>query len=134
MSGRKIIRVNFRANGEGLLECKNYLTTRCLGQPGLNYPTDSTIDPSFPGTKQNPHYSETYSCAPNDNSQGQCIMNFSILIWGKQGVYIHEWPNPATLAGNGGPTHGCIHLDPGKAVLVYNWVDGPTRLLISYPW
>jgi len=134
MAAAKTIRIKFQKNGEGFLECKGFMTTRCLGMPGLRYPVDSTIDPSFPGTKQNPHYSETYSCSPNDNARGQCIMNFSILIWGQEGVYIHEWPSPATLAGNGGPTHGCVHLDPGKAVLVYNWVNAPTRLLISYPW
>jgi lipoprotein-anchoring transpeptidase ErfK/SrfK len=65
---------------------------------------------------------------------GQCTMRFSILVWGQKGVYIHEWPSPATFAGNGGPTHGCIHLDPGRAALVYAWVDRPTRLLIGYPW
>jgi phosphotransferase system enzyme I (PtsP) len=39
------------------------------------------------------------------------------LIWGQQGVFIHEWPTPATYAGNNGPTHGCIHLDRGNARL-----------------
>jgi len=131
---KKVMRVKFGVNGEGMLDCVSYMTTRCLGKPSLKYPKDTTIDPTFAGTKQNPHYSARYGCAPYNNSRGQCIMNFSILIWGEYGVYIHEWPAPATLAGNGGPTHGCIHLDPGKAELVYKWVDAPTRLLVSYPW
>lgn len=130
----KRMNIHFNDLGEGTLECVGYQTFRCLGQKGLKYPPETTINPAKPGIKQNPHYSRTYGCPPYNNNLGQCIMPYSILIWGQKGVYIHEWPNPATYAGNGGPTHGCIHLDRGNAHLVYAWVDRPTRLLIDYPW
>jgi lipoprotein-anchoring transpeptidase ErfK/SrfK len=130
----KLAKIQFTANGEGQLECVGYNTFRCLGKKSFRYLRDTTIDPARPGTKQNPHFSTRYSCAPYDNAQGQCTMNYSVLIDGRFGIYIHEWPTPATYAGNGGPTHGCIHLDPGNAALVYAWVDRPTRLLVSYPW
>lgn len=130
----KLMRITFNDLGEGSLACSGYQTFRCLGMKGLKYPTDITVNPSVPGTKSHPYYSKTYSCPPYDNNRGQCTMNYAILIWGQQGVYIHEWPTPATYAGNGGPTHGCIHLDPGNASLTYAWVDRPTRVLISYPW
>jgi hypothetical protein len=131
---KKVMKITFDTQGEGTLECVGFNAFRCLGKKGLRYPKDSTIDPSRPGTKQNPHFSTRYSCPPNDNSAGQCTMPYAVLIWGEYGVYVHEWPNDATLQGNGGPTHGCIHLEKGKAELVYAWVDRPTRLLISYPW
>jgi hypothetical protein len=115
----KVMTITFNALGEGSLVCQGYDTFRCLGKKGLGYPKEVTLDPSKPGTKQNPHYSVRYSCPPNDNAAGQCTMRFSILIWPRYGVYIHEWPAPATYTGNGGSTHGCIHLDPGKAALVY---------------
>lgn len=131
---KKLIKIQFNDLGEGSLECVGFNIFRCLGQKGLRYPTDITVAPSISGTKESPHYSRQYSCPPNNNALGQCIMPYSILIWGQQGVYIHEWPTPATYAGNGGPTHGCIHVDRGNAHLVYAWVDRPTRLLINYPW
>jgi lipoprotein-anchoring transpeptidase ErfK/SrfK len=61
-------------------------------------------------------------------------MPYAILIWGQRGVYIHSWPNPPTYAGNGGPTGGCIHLSTIDAPKVFNFVDGRTRIVISYPW
>lgn len=130
----KRIRISFNSLGEGMMECVGFRTVRCLGMKGLKYPLDLTINPAIRGTKENPHYSRTYSCPPNDNAAGQCIMPYSILIWGQEGVFIHEWPTPATYAGNGGPTHGCIHLDPGNAQAVYNWVDQKTRVTMTYPW
>jgi lipoprotein-anchoring transpeptidase ErfK/SrfK len=129
----KAMKIDFNELGEGTLLCEGYRSFRCLGRRGVPYPQKSTIDPSRPGTKENPHYSNTYSCSPNNDRNGRCVMRFSILIWGQQGIFIHEWPTPATYAGNGGPTHGCIHVDPGNAALVYGWVDRPTKLLISYP-
>jgi lipoprotein-anchoring transpeptidase ErfK/SrfK len=62
------------------------------------------------------------------------VMNYSILIWGQRGIYIHEWPGRATYAGNGGPTAGCIHVEVGDAKRIYDWVDSKTRIVISYPW
>jgi len=87
------------------------------------------------GTKVHPYYSKTYSCAPNNNARGQCIMNYAILIWGQQGVYIHEWATTPTYAGNGNQsTHGCIHLARGDAKRVYDWVDTRTYITVSRPW
>jgi lipoprotein-anchoring transpeptidase ErfK/SrfK len=133
-SHTKQVQLRFNDLGEGVLDCKGFKRFRCLGKKGLRYPTDITINPRKPGTKSAPYYSRTYSCVPYDNAAGQCTMNYAVLIWGQQGVFIHEWPTPATYAGNNGPTHGCIHLDRGNARLFYDWVDGPTRLRIEYRW
>lgn len=123
------------ANAEGLLTCRGLGSFPCLGMPGLDYPAELMIDPAKPGVKAHPYYSRTYGCAPNNNAQGQCIMNYAILIWGQQGVYIHEWPTPANFVGNGNRgTHGCIHLQIGDARKVYEWVDGKTYVTIARPW
>lgn len=131
---KKRMRITFNALGEGPLECVGYRTFRCLGKKGMSYPNDVWINPTRRGAKENPHYSNAYSCAPNNDSRGRCIMKYSILVVPAWGVFIHEWPGPATYAGNGGPSHGCIHLEHGDAELVYNWVDEPTHLIITYPW
>jgi lipoprotein-anchoring transpeptidase ErfK/SrfK len=60
-------------------------------------------------------------------------MKFSILVVVEWGVYIHEWVPGASIV-SGGTSHGCIHLDTGNAENVYNWVDAPVVLTISYPW
>ena len=131
----KRIHIKFNTLGEGKMDCKDLGTFRCLGQKGLKYPEDLSIDPKVSGTKTNPYFSQTYSCGErNGDPRAPCQMNFAILIWGQNGVYIHEWPNPATYEGNGGPTHGCIHLEVGDAKKVYNWVDQKTRITIEYPW
>ena len=131
---KKTMRLVFNNLGEGNLECVGYKTFRCLGKKGMTYPNHVWINPARRGAKENPHYSNAYSCAPNDDSRGRCIMKYSILVVPAWGVFIHEWPGPATYAGNGGPSHGCIHLETGDAELVYNWVDEPTHLIINYPW
>ena len=113
MSNIKRMKIDFRENGEGTLECVGAKSFRCLGKPGLQYPEDSTIDPAKRDTKVRQYYSKRYSCPPNDNEQGQCSMPYALLLWGRYGIYIHEWPNPATISGNNGPTHGCIHLEKG---------------------
>jgi len=125
----------FNKLAEGSLSCVGLGSFRCLGMQGLKYPAEMTIDPATPGTKVHPYYSKTYSCPPNDNARGQCIMNYAILIWGQQGVFIHEWPGGPTYAGNGNQsTHGCIHLAVGEAKKVFDWVDTRTRIVISRPW
>ena len=132
----KRIHINFNAQGEGQMECRDFRTFRCLGKKGLKYPVDLTIVPSRPGVKVHPYFSQEYVCDYPGIGQVQvpCKMNYSILIWGQRGIYIHEWPNPATYAGNGGPTGGCIHLDIGNAKLVYDWVNTKTRITMQYPW
>jgi hypothetical protein len=131
-------RMNIRFHNlyaEGTLECVGLGTYPCLGKPAMRYVKDVTIDPSQPGAKSHPYYSRSYSCPPNDNAAGQCIMNYAILIMWRQGVYIHEWPTPPTYVGNGNSgTHGCIHLKVGDAETVYNWVDTKTRVQIFTPW
>ncbi len=77
---KKLIKIQFNDLGEGSLECVGFNTFRCLGQKGLRYPTDITVAPSISGTKESPHYSRQYSCPPNNNALGQCIMPYSILI------------------------------------------------------
>jgi lipoprotein-anchoring transpeptidase ErfK/SrfK len=59
-------------------------------------------------------------------------MHFAILIMGDRGIYIHEGDD--TIATNGGESAGCIHLAPGNAEAFWNWVSGPTRITIDYPW
>ncbi len=132
----KRIEIDFHNHlGEGRLVCRGLRAFECLGMPGLAYPRDLTIDPSRPGVKQHPYFSRTYGCAPNNNAAGQCRMDYAILIWGQQGVYIHGWPNPPTYVGNGNSgTHGCIHLRIPDAAIVYDWVDTRTRITISRPW
>jgi hypothetical protein len=133
----KRIDIVFSDLGEGHLECRGYGSFRCLGRKGYKYPTDLVVDPiKDPSVKQHPYFSRTYSCG-FVNAQGvpqPCRMNYAIRIWGQEGVYIHEWSSPATYAGNGGPTHGCIHLEVGRAKMVYDWVNGRTRITMKYPW
>lgn len=129
----KRIHIKFNKLAEGQMECRGYKTFRCLGKKGLKYPTDMTVDPSKPKIKVNPYFSQEYVC-DYAGVELPCRMNFSILIWGQRGIFIHEWPNPATFSGNGGSTGGCIHLDIGNAKLVYDWVNQKTRITIEYPW
>jgi len=131
-------RINIALNnlGEGGLECVGLGTFRCLGKKGLRYPNDLTINPALPNVKRHPYLSQEYECDyPTIGQIGvPCRMNYSILIWGQRGIYIHEWPGRATYADNGGPTAGCIHVEVGDAKTIYEWVDAKTRIVISYPW
>ncbi|MCP4748771.1 MAG: L,D-transpeptidase [Desulfobacteraceae bacterium] len=130
------IHIEFNTLGEGQLECKGYGSFRCLGKRGLKYPRDLTINPAIPNVKKHPYFSQEYICDyPTSGQIGvPCRMNYSILIWGQRGIFIHEWPTTATYAGNGGSTAGCIHLEIGDAKNVYDWVDTPTRITMDYPW
>ncbi|MET1257014.1 L,D-transpeptidase family protein [Aliikangiella maris] len=109
---------------------------RCLGKKGVRYPKDLTINPALPNVKRHPYFSQEYVCDyPGIGQIGvPCRMNYSILIWGQRGIYIHEWPGRATYVGNGGSTAGCIHVEVGDAKKIYDWVDSKTRIVISYPW
>lgn len=113
------IEITFGANGEGTMNCHGLGNFRCLGQPGRGYPRDLMVQAT---DKHGTHHSAEFGVD----------MPFSILIWGQRGIYIHEFP--CTLATNGGPSAGCIHLCPGDAAKVYNWVAGPTRITIQYSW
>lgn len=129
----KRIHIKFNNLGEGKMDCQGYREFNCLGRKGLKYPTDMTIDPANKGVKVNPYFSQQYECNYN-GAMLPCRMNYSILLWGQRGIFIHEWPNPATFNGNGGPTGGCIHLEIGDAKRVYNWVNQKTRVTLDYPW
>jgi lipoprotein-anchoring transpeptidase ErfK/SrfK len=115
------ISITFKANGEGSMDCTGLGTFQCLGKPGVKYPADLTITAA---DKKGTHHSQEFNVD----------MPHAILIMGDRGIYIHEWPGPATIAGNGGPSAGCIHLSPTDAPKVYTWVTGRTRITISYPW
>jgi hypothetical protein len=111
------IDIRFESNGNGTLTC-GAGTFACQGQPGRRYPRDITISTS---DKRGTHFSNEF----------QVWMNYSILIWGQVGIYIHEWPY---CRATGGTSAGCIHLCPPTAATVYNWIVGRTRVTIDYPW
>ena len=113
------IDIAFAASGEGTLTCHGLGSYRCLGQPGRGYPKDLTVQAA---DKHGTHHSVEFGVD----------MPYSVLIWGQKGIYIHEFP--CTLQGNGGPSAGCIHLCPGDAKAVYDWITGATRVTIHYPW
>jgi hypothetical protein len=115
----KLIEITFNATGEGQMACRGLGTYPCLGQPGRQYPTDLTVTPADKSTE---HWSDEF----------QVMMRWCILIWGQRGIYIHEGPD--NLQDNGGPSAGCIHLAPGNARRVYDWLDERTRITIAYPW
>lgn len=127
------MKIEFSRTGEGTLECVGYDTFRCVGKAGVSYPKSVYINPNLKGQKENPHYSNKYSCAPYNDAKGRCIMKYSIQVVWQWGVFIHEWIPGASIA-SGGESHGCIHLDTGNAERVYNWVDSVVRLTINYPW
>ncbi len=131
-------RINIKFNNlcEGGMECVGLGTFRCLGKKGIRYPKDLSINPVLPNVKRHPYFSQEYVCDyPGVGQIGvPCRMNYSILIWGQCGIYIHEWLGKATYAGNGGPTVGCIHVEKGDAKKIFDWVDTKTRIVISYPW
>ena len=110
--------IQFRANAEGTLTYDGK-SVPCLGKPALKYPTDLTVQTSD-------KYERKFS------NEFQVWMNWAVLIWGQRGIYIHE--GPATLDTNGGPSAGCIHLAPPTAKEFYDWITGPTRITIAYPW
>lgn len=130
----KRIHITFNKLGEGELDCRSFRKFKCLGKKGLMYPSDLTIDPGKKGVKTNPYFSKEYVCDYGGPVELPCRMNYSILIWGQRGIFIHEWPGPATYQGNGGETGGCIHLEVGSAKVVYDWVDEKTRITMDYPW
>lgn len=131
----KRINIKFNHLCEGGMECVGLGNFRCLGKK-IKYPRDLTINPALPRVKSHPYFSQEYVCDyPSIGKiEVPCRMNYSILIWGQRGIYIHEWPGQATSVGNGGQTGGCIHVEVGDAKKIFDWVDTKTRIVISYPW
>ena len=113
--------VDFDANGEGVLSFASQ-SLPCLGLPGLPYARDLTVKGVVGTDKFRKKYSNEFGV----------WMEWAVLIMGNRGIYIHEGAD--SLATNGGPSAGCIHLAPGNAEAFYAWVDQPVRILISYPW
>lgn len=117
----KNVSISFEPNGEGTLSFGRR-TVACLGSPQVSYVKDLTVKGEMDVDKFRTKFSNEY----------QVDMDFAILIIGQRGIYIHEGPD--TIAENGGVSAGCIHLGPGNAKAFWDWVDGPTRIQISYPW
>ena len=115
----KVIKIDFRANGEGRLAASGLGTFACLGRPGFPYKREVTVGP---GDKFRSKWSSQY----------QVAMPWAILIHWQRGAFLHEMP--ATLARNGGPTAGCVHLARGDAERVWRWATGRVRVQISKPW
>jgi hypothetical protein len=118
-SKTKRIEISFKDDGEGTLKCVDLGEFSCLGQPGRGYPKDLTVSEKH---KEDLHKSIEFGVD----------MPYAILIWGQKGIYIHEFP--CSLKENKGPSAGCIHLCPGAAKKVYDWITGKTRIIIKYPW
>lgn len=115
-------RIAFTKNGEGSLSFGS-TTTPCLGNPTVMYSKDLTVQGQVGVDKFPRKFSNEFNV----------WMDYAILIMGQRGIYIHE--GAATLETNGGrPSAGCIHVAPPDAKVFYDWVSGPTRILISYPW
>lgn len=110
----KVIKIRLNEDGLGTLECVGLGQYSCGAKAGMKYPTDVTISAN---DKKLSHYSREFDVE----------LPYAILIWGQRGVYIHEWGQLPESA-------GCIHLLEGDAKRVYDFVDGKTRILISYPW
>ena len=118
----KRVKIVFGANGEGTLSYEGQ-SFPCLGSTQVAYAKDLTVTATLDKDKFLQKFSEQY----------KVWMEYSILIMGMRGIYIHEYPD--TLESNGGvETAGCIHLGPDNAEKFWNWVDGPTRITIEYPW
>lgn len=113
--------IAFQASGEGTLTFDGN-SFPCLGKPGLAYPVDLTVRGIVGTDKFLSRYSSEFGVQ----------MPFAVLIWGARGIFIHEGPD--NLKDNDGPSQGCIHLAPGHAQTFYDWVSGPTRILITRPW
>ncbi len=115
----KRIEITFGSNGEGTLVAHGLGTFRCLGRPGFPYKPEVMIGPSDKFTRK---FSNQY----------QVWMPWAMLVHWQRGAYIHEMP--ATLATNGGPTAGCIHLDTGDAEKVWSWATGSVFVRTKMPW
>jgi hypothetical protein len=117
----KQVQIRFGANGEGVLEYAGK-SVPCLGSSRIDYVKDLTVTGQIGVDKFREKYSNEF----------EVMMHYAILVMGSRGIYIHEGAD--TLADNGGESAGCIHLSEKNAKPFYDWVDGRTRIQISYPW
>lgn len=125
------VKIEFSANGEGLLSYGNKKIA-CLGKPNLSYPPDLAVQ-NIEGVQYQGDYKNAYKFQMWISSEfNNAEMPWAVKIWGQKGIFIHEGPD--TLADNGGPSQGCIHLRSPNAKDFYDWITGQTRIQISYPW
>jgi lipoprotein-anchoring transpeptidase ErfK/SrfK len=129
-SGTQSVKIALKRNGEGTLTYGGK-TVPCLGMPGTMYPNDITIQ-NIEGEQNKGDYEGAYKfplwISSKYFTNGRpSRMPWAVLVWPEEGIFIHEWPD-------GARSHGCIHLSPGTAEDFYNWIKGPTRIQISYPW
>jgi hypothetical protein len=98
--------------------CRLILTLleACGSQVGRSYPKTQIFRPST-FTKEKMHLSREFSNAP---------MPYSLRIFPQKGIFIHQWDNLSA-------SHGCIHVLPGDAKKVFDFVKGPTKIDINYP-
>lgn len=115
----KRIKIDLDAKGDGTLECVGYKTFPCQGRPGVTYHKDVTLQTS---DKELLHHSHEFAGVD---------MPYALRVYSERGIYIHEWQFCSSA---GGTSAGCIHLCSPTAKLVYDWIDGPTRITIEYPW
>lgn len=108
--------VELGATGKGTLAYAGK-TVPCLGKKDFPYTKDLTVRGEVGVDKFEEKYSNEFGVT----------MYWAILIMGNRGVYIHEGAIEGSSA-------GCIHLAAPTAREFYDWVDGPTRIQISYPW
>lgn len=118
--GTQQLMINFKANGECTLTAVGLGKFGCLGQPGVLYPKEFYIsDDDKAGT----HHSREFDVD----------LPYAILLWGQRGIYLHE--GVASLKATGGQhSHGCIRVGKPNAAKVYKWLQGRTKVTITYPW
>ncbi|NZD53599.1 L,D-transpeptidase [Rhizobium leguminosarum] len=112
----KRAKIRLEATGKGTLSYAGK-SVPCLGKANFPYAKDLTVQGSIDVDKFKEKYSNEWSA----------WMYWAVLIMGDRGVYIHEGAVEGTSA-------GCIHLAAPTAKEFYDWVDGPTRIEISYAW
>jgi hypothetical protein len=115
----KTIRITLSSsNGIGTLQCVGFASFDCGGMVGFAYPEDTTVTVS---DKKGTVESREFVCSSDGRP---AKMPYAVLWIGQRGVYIHEWPNLPL-------SHGCIHLKPGDAKQVYDWIDENTRIVFK---
>lgn len=126
------VKVAFSANGEGTLTFGSRKVA-CLGNPSTEYPKDLTVQ-NIEGVQYQGDYANAYKFKIWISSEfNNAKMPWAVKIWGQRGIFIHEGAD--NIADNGGgPSAGCIHLAAPNAKDFYDWITGPTRIQVSYPW
>lgn len=131
------VKIAFKSNGEGTLTFGGRKVP-CLGEPGERYPKDLTVK-NIEGERGKGDWGHADKFKLWISREGFVSgtnqpypMYWSVKLVGDKGIFVHQGPD--NLRDNEGPSGGCIHLAPPNAEDFYNWITGPTRILISYPW